>query len=105
MQQPQEEPEMTLEERVRRQRKRGHPSKMVGFRCPEELLDAADREGEDRTEGLVLLLDRGDDAKTELGSKDWAEVVVRAYREGITEGQALGRMVKELLDKDRKGKK
>ena len=89
---------------MRRERKRGHPSKMIGFRCPEELLEAADSEGRVRTEGLIALLDRGHDAKEELG-RDWVEVVVLAHREGITEGQALGRLAKASIERERKGRK
>jgi hypothetical protein len=80
----------------RRARKRGHPTKMVGFRCPLELLDAAAQEGEGQTDGLVTILDRGNDAKLELGD-EWVEVMVMAHREGITEGQALGRIARMAL--------
>lgn len=93
--------EQRLEVDVRRDRKRGHPSQMVGFRCPSELLKAANVEGRDQTDGLILLLDRAHDAREEMG-KDWVEVVVRAHREGITEGQAMARLIKEALEKDRK---
>lgn len=87
----------------KRLRKRGHPSEQINFRCPEELVQAIDAEGEDRTDGLVVMLDRANDAKQELGD-EWMEVVVFAHREGITEGQALGRLLKAAILKDRKKK-
>lgn len=76
---------------------------MIGFRCPDELLTVADKEGT-RTEGLVALLDRAVDAKEETGEA-WVAVIVRAHQDGITEGQALGRLVKEAVDQEKKKKR
>lgn len=87
---------------VRKQpRKRGHPANQLNFRCPDELREAAKREGEDLTDGLIVLLDRGNDAKAALGDL-WIEVVVFAHRQGITEGEALGRLAKVTLEKEQK---
>lgn len=91
--------EVTLKKRMR---KRGHPSKMVGFRCPEELLVVANAEGEDQTDGLVILLDRGTDVRVEIGEELWREVGVLAHRQGITEGQAVGRLAREALERELK---
>jgi hypothetical protein len=100
----QPQPKRTEEEaQVRRVRKRGHPSTMIGFRCPDEILEVADREGT-RTEGVVALLDRAVDARSVLGEA-WVEVIVRAHREGITEGEALGRIALEAIQRDRKTKR
>jgi len=89
------------EDALRRERTRGHPTEHVGFRCPTELLEAASAEAPERSKGIVTMLDRAFDAKEELG-KDWIEVVVLAHREGITEGQALGRLARAGLGRDRK---
>lgn len=89
----------------RRFRKRGHPTEKVQFRCPKELVEAMDKEGEDRTDGLVAMLDRANDTKLEAGDEAWLFVMVRAYKEGITEGQAIGRYLQEAVDRERKGGK
>jgi hypothetical protein len=89
------------EEPVRRRRERGHPSKMTGFRCPLELLEAADAEEAVQAQGLIALLDRAVDAKREMG-KEWSEVMTLAFRENITEGEALGRLAMEALGRDKK---
>lgn len=81
------------EAHMRRERKRGHPTEQLGFRCPEELMRAIEGEGPDKSAAAIAMLDRAADAKTELG-KDWIEVVVLAHREGVTEGQALARLAK-----------
>lgn len=100
----QSQPKQTEEGvQVRRVRKRGHPSTMIGFRCPDEILAVADREGT-RTEGIVALLDRAVDAKDVLGEA-WVEVIVRAHKEGITEGEALGRIALESIHRERKLKR
>ena len=88
------------EEQVRKVRKRGHPSTMIGFRCPDEILEVADREGT-RTEGVIALLDRAVDAKNEAGDA-WVQVIVKAHQEGITEGEALGRIVREWAETSKK---
>ena len=91
------------EPQVRKVRKRGHPSTMIGFRCPDELLEVADKQGT-RTEGLIALLDQAVDAQGVLGDA-WVEVIVRAHREGITEGEALGRIALEAVHRERKGRR
>lgn len=95
---------------MRRDRKRGHPTQHLGIRCPDELMDAAEAEGPDQSKGAIALMDRGLDVKTAAG-KDWIEVVVRAHRESeaagkvITEGEVAGKMIRELLELQRKGKR
>lgn len=86
-------------------RKYGHPSEKLHVRCPTELMRAIDVAGGNRSEGTVRLLDRAVDAQTVLGDL-WAEVEVRAYREQITEGEALGRWAREAIERERgKGRK
>jgi hypothetical protein len=86
-----------------RVRKRGHPSEQISFRCPSELVRAIEDAGSDKTEGATRLLDRAVDARNELG-EFWTDVEIRAYREQITEGEALGRIAREALERDRKGR-
>lgn len=78
---------------ARRERKRGHPTESLTARLPEEIIQAIDSEARNKTEGAVALLDCAVDAKTEMG-KEWLEVVIFAHREGLTEGQALGRLAR-----------
>lgn len=91
-----------VEEPVRKRRERGHPSKMTGFRCPLELLEAADAEDGVQAQGLIALLDRAVDAKRVMG-RDWTEVMSLAFRENITEGEALARLALDALG--RRGKR
>lgn len=81
-----------------RRREQGHPTQMVGFRCPEELLDVANKIGANQTAGLVLLLDLANDAIRAMG-KDWIEVEVLAHRADLEVGEALARLAKEALDR------
>lgn len=92
------------EEPVRKRRERGHPSKMIGFRCPQELFDAAEAEDPVYAQGLIALLDRAVDAKREMG-RDWSEVIAYAFREGISEGEALGRLTLEFLGREKKARR
>lgn len=85
----------------KRPRRRGHPGRQLNFRCPDELREAINNEGEDQTDGVIVLLDRANDAKVELGDL-WIEVVVYAHRQGITEGQALGRLARIGIEKELK---
>lgn len=80
-----------------RDRKRGHPTTQVTFRCPEELAKAAATEGRDKTEGFTVLLDRAVDAKETMGEA-YRQLVVYAHLEDITEGEALGRLAKIGLE-------
>lgn len=84
-----------------RHRERGHPSEHVGFRCPSELLDAATKLERDRSKGIVRMLDMAHDAREELGEL-WMELEIFAHRKGITEGEALGRVAREVLSKNEK---
>jgi hypothetical protein len=78
-------------------RDRGHPTDPIGFRCPTELVKAIDAIADgDRSRGLIQLLDVATDVRKELG-KLWVEVEAYARTEGISEGEALGRLVKEVL--------
>lgn len=93
---------VTEEKGVRkRYRGKGHPVDFVGFQCPRELREAADQEGDSRTEGMIVLLDRAVQSKDELGDL-WTEVLVRAAREQITEGEALGRFAREAIEAQKK---
>lgn len=87
-----------------RMRKRGHPSEPLAFRCPKELLRAVEDAGADKTEGAIRLLDRAVDARAELGDF-WAAVEMRAYRDQVTEGEALGRIAREALEAESNEKK
>lgn len=90
---------------VRRHRRpRGHPTTQINWRCPDEIVKVIDTEGEDRSDGLMILLDRAVDAKAVLGDL-WVEVIVKAHREGITEGEALGRIAKAAIEKETKGRR
>lgn len=84
-----------------RDRKRGHPTTQVTFRCPSELAEAAFAEGRDKTEGFTVLLDRAVDAKLALGEL-YKQVIVLSHLEGITEGEALGRLAKLGLEAQQK---
>lgn len=84
-----------------RDRRRGHPSTRTTFRCPDELRSTAEGEGRDLTEGMITLLDRAVDSREALGDL-FGEVQVRAHREGITEGEALGRFAREAIARKRR---
>lgn len=82
-----------------RVRKRGdEPREFVGFKCPEGLIAMAASLGRTRSEGLVRMLDAYADVRRELGEQ-WVEVEILAYREKITEGEALARLAAEALKK------
>lgn len=89
---------------MRRNRPRGHPTEYLGIRVPKELADAARDEGPNQSQGCIALMDLGFEAKRALG-KEWIEVIIRAHREGVTEGEAVGRMLKDFIDSQRKGKR
>lgn len=80
----------------RHDRKRGHPIVRMSLRCPEELVGPITAIGSDFTDGALAHLDTSVDARAELGDL-WSEVEVRSHRDGITEGQALGRLAREAL--------
>lgn len=80
-----------------RKRGRGWKTAPLGFRCPVELIEAIEAIG-DRTVGATILLDRAVDAEKELGDL-WRQVLVRAVEDGCTQGEALGRLARETLEK------
>lgn len=84
-----------------RRRERGHPTEAVGFRCPEELIGAAKSLDRDLSKGMIRMLDRANDAARELGDL-WIEVEILAHREGITEGEALGRLARDALKRQKR---
>jgi hypothetical protein len=88
-----------------RERKRGHPSKLVAFRCPEELIEAAQKVGHDRTEGFTILLDIAADSMEQLGLDAWNEAMALAYRENVTIGEMIGRLARAQVEQQRKGSK
>jgi len=86
-------------------RKRGHESEPVRSNLPKELIDEADGEGGgNRTLGLTTMLDRASDAKRVLGQA-YFEVIALAFRETITEGEALGRLAQAGIDAQKKSAK
>lgn len=87
--------------RPTRRRAKGFESELVAFRCPTEILPVIDSIDVSRTAGLVRLLDQAIDARTAFGDL-WIELEVRAHREGISEGEALGRLAREALKRQKK---
>lgn len=88
-----------------RDRPRGHPTRILTFRPPVELVKEA--EGLKRrslSDALVEMLDLYVDARAALGDL-WPEVMARAARDGVTDGEALGRIAKEALERGGKGKR
>lgn len=91
--------EVVLRTRIR---KRGHESEAVRSNLPKELVDEADAEGGgNRTLGLTTMLDRASDAKRTLGPA-YFEVIALAFKENVTEGEALGRLAQAGIDAQKK---
>lgn len=83
-------------------RKRGHPTTQVVFRCPDELVKVIDTLARDRTPGVIRLLDQAVDSRDVLGERGWFEVQAYASANGLTEGEALGRLALEALKKTKR---
>src|SRR5678815_4419028 len=82
-----------------RDRPRGHPSEQVVFRCPKELLEKAEALGRrSRTDAQVELLDLATDVRDALGER-WPQVVALAAREQVKDGEALGKLACEALER------
>lgn len=78
---------------------RGTKTQPLAFRCPLEVHDAVmEAASGDKTAGALRLLVLAMDAQKELGDL-WVQVEVRAVQENITEGEALGRIAREALEK------
>jgi hypothetical protein len=87
---------VTKPRKWRQTRERGHPTELIGFRCPEEIVAEIDAIDADRSKVLVRLLDQALDARRELG-KGWDQIEEYARREDISEGEALARLAKAAL--------
>lgn len=89
----------------RRERKPDHPKEFLGLQCPKELTKKAREIGRTKTEGVIRLLDIAADAFTEATKDDgsvWFQLQVYASQNGITEGEALGRLALEALKKGKR---
>lgn len=89
-----------------RERPRGAPTKQTSVRLPKDQMDQIGDKGgpygQSFAASVERLLDVGLDAIKELGQDNWTtEIQIRAIREQITEGEALGRYAREAIERER----